>query len=628
MKSECRFCRDASSDRQLREGLSLSALGYGLFASLVLTLLAHLPVLLHMRTSFLGLTTLGDQAVFAWNLWWVHKALSDPAASLWFCDYIYHPGGVSLANHTLMPLHSFWLSMLMPKLGVTLCVNLLTLLSTWLTCLAVYLLSIEVGATPFAAIASMVVFGLSSFRAVELSGGHINVAMLEGVAFQALFILRLLKFGGYANAIAFAVSLLYICWTEKMGLLFAVMLDLALIIIHREYLKSAFQRALLPIALAMAIAKVGILPVIWLTVSNPMPFPKEPSLIRDATWFLRWLTGKVTFEQARAAVRGSWGSAGAESADLFNFVGIQTRNPFVAHAEGDPTQPQMPPRVFPGYVAMCTLFASLIFVGGFFKRSKGWLVAFLCFAIFCLGPLLRIGGKLLPLPLPYALIHYIPLLNQMRAPFRFGSLTSLCMALLIGMALSELHKSLKGAPPSRLIGARLNSIVCIVLCLLMLGESLSWWWRLHPMSVGMPPVIKQLASEVDDFALLEIPLGRWGGIASVGSTAPESLIYQCVHGKRLIGGVVSRATIEKVMELLNEPLFATLIALQEGRADLSNVNFDRKVALETAQRLRIRCVIVHRGWLNSPAHMALLRWLPLKLRYRDRHIAVYDVDYR
>ncbi len=595
-------------------------IAYGLTLSLVLTLIAFLPSIPHMGTSFIGLDNLGDQVVFAWNFWWTRKALVDPKVSLWQCNYIFHPDGVNLANHTLMPLHSFWLGLLAPKLGVITCLNILTLLSTWLTCFSIFLFALELGISPISATACTVSFGLSAFRAVQLSGGQINVAMLEGIILQAYFLLRLLKFGRGLNVLGFVASILYIGWTEKMGLLFAVFLDIAVVATHFGSFKNALleRRLRTLFLLAWFISFVGIAPILWLSLTNPTPFPVKPSLVRDITWFFRWLTGQVSFEDARKAVQGSWGSAGAESADLLNFVGLSPLNPFLpASKVGD----KMPPRVFPGSVALIIILVSLLLFPNFRNRSRGWSIAFACFASLCLGPLLRVAGKLLPLPLPYAFMHYIPVLDQMRAPYRFAALTSVCVAVLVGMALEEWLRTKRPLTMlSKLHWLRLA--VCVIVCLLLLAESLSWWWRLHPIKMSVPQFFCKLAYEEDDFAILEIPIGRWGGVASVGTQLAEPIFYQCIHGKRIIGGTVARAPVEKVMAILNDPLLKQLLAIQEGS---SFESVDTKTALYTLHKLRIRYIIVYGHWINSPVHKVLLQSLPLEPSYLGEGIAAYKV---
>lgn len=601
-------------------------IAYGLALSLTLTFVAFLPSLPHMGTSFIGLEVLGDQAVFAWNFWWTRKALFDPKVSLWYCDYIFHPDGVSLANHTLMPLHSLWLGLLSPKLGEVLCLNILTLLSIWLTCFAAFLLALEIGISPIPATASVIACGLSAFRAVQLSGGQINIAMLEGVIFQAYFLLRLIKFGKRIDAFGFVASILYIGWTEKLGLLFAAFLDIAIVAIHWQLFKRTLMERKLRTILSLAclISLAGVSPVLWLSVTNPAPFPVEPSFVRDAAWFFRWLTGQVSFEEARAAVRGSWGSAGAESADLLNFIGLKPSNPFLPSGKSDAST--MPPRVFPGAIALLITFVSLLFLPNFRRRSKGWLIAFACFAVLCLGPLLRFWGKLLPLPLPYALMHYIPLLNQMRAPHRFAALTSICMAMIVGMALDELLKRPSSAVhrPFAILSKLRNAkiIVCTGICLPLLAESLNWWWRLHPIRVDVPQFFYRLARKEGDFAILEIPIGRWGGIASVGTQLAGAIFYQCIHGKRILGGAVARAPVDKVMAILNELLLKQLLAIQEGA---SHERIDSKVALQTIRRLRIRYIVVYGRWVNSQVHEALLHSLPLEPVYHDNSMVAYKI---
>jgi len=215
--------------------------------------------------------------------------------------------------------------------------------------------------------------------------------MLEGVILQAYFLLRLIKFSKRIDVFGFVASTLYIGWTEKLGLLFVAFLDIAIIAIHRRLFKQALveRRLCTTLLLSCLISFAGMLPILWLSVTNLAPFPVEPSFVRDAAWFFRWLTGQVSFEEARAAVRGSWGSAGAESADLLNFIGLVPSNPFLPNSKSE--TPQMPPRVFPGAVALLITLLSLLILPNFRRRSKSWLIAFACFAVLCSGRLLGFG---------------------------------------------------------------------------------------------------------------------------------------------------------------------------------------------------------------------------------------------
>ncbi len=74
------------------------------------------------------------------------------------------------------------------------------------------------------------------------------------------------------------------------------------------------------------------------------------------------------------------------------------------------------------------------------RRLAAWITSFFVFAVFSLGPLLQINGRsifdldglLVNVPLPFILLHYIPLVKANRVPNRFGVVLMLALAVLAG----------------------------------------------------------------------------------------------------------------------------------------------------------------------------------------------------
>ncbi len=79
----------------------------------------------------------------------------------------------------------------------------------------------------------------------------------------------------------------------------------------------------------------------------------------------------------------------------------------------------------------------------FRRRLRVWRWTALIFGIFCLGPFLQINGRYhfdldgieTTFPLPFALLHYLPIIKANRAPNRNSVILMLGLAVLVGYAL-------------------------------------------------------------------------------------------------------------------------------------------------------------------------------------------------
>ena len=65
--------------------------------------------------------------------------------------------------------------------------------------------------------------------------------------------------------------------------------------------------------------------------------------------------------------------------------------------------------------------------------------------------------------------------------------------------------------------------------------------------------------------MLELPFGIRDGTSSVGDFTARSQFFQTVHGKRLIGGYLSRVSRRRVRDTRRDPMLDALIWLSEGR---------------------------------------------------------------
>ena len=111
------------------------------------------------------------------------------------------------------------------------------------------------------------------------------------------------------------------------------------------------------------------------------------------------------------------------------------------------------------------------------------------FALLALGPTLQVGGVDRGLPLPYTLFQYVPFLSVARVPDRLSLIVTLCLAILVGIALVALARRFDGR-----IGARARVAVVAALVAVLLLEHLAIPF---PLRGGQP------------FAVLSAACGVW-----------------------------------------------------------------------------------------------------------------------
>src|SRR5439155_7476823 len=129
------------------------------------------------------------------------------------------------------------------------------------------------------------------------------------------------------------------------------------------------------------------------------------------------------------------------------------------------------------------------------------------FAIFSLGPVLRIWGKPFPMPgSPYAWLEAVfPPLRMSGMPVRMFLITVLCGAVISAVGFQQLFRE---SPRHR--------VLAVVLILILIPEYMGK--RLPSSPVTVPEYISILAG-----------LSGTGGVLDNVSSPPEALFFQTVH---------------------------------------------------------------------------------------------------
>lgn len=607
----------------------------------LLALVLWYPLPFHLTTHVPGSETWAfDEYTFVWNLWWFRHALMTGQNPL-HSDFIFHPLGIDLVLYTYNAFNAAFALPLIPFLGTVLTSNLIligmSILSgwgTWLLCRWLFARTIPEQVATHPQVCSAAAFGagalyaFGAYRAVYAALGHYD---LVSTGFIPLFVLFFLKaFWGmpttphnwrqwrtWQPAVLAGVFMAGALLNEMIFGVFLAMLGLlAMALTWRQATGGWFAR----LTIAALVAAL-----LWAPVGVPVV---QTLLSTDYV-----LTG--------------WGDALKLSADLLSFTSPTALHPIWGPEWVTELRSVQVNAVSPGasrFNDVNTVFvgiSTLILAGVAWWRWRGvvrlWVTGLLGFMLLALGPVLQIAGKYqwsfdnvlgngatTAIPLPFILLHYIPIVQGNRAANRFSVVLMLCAALLVGYGLLALVRRL---PP------RTGAWAAWGLGFLLLVEQLSFPLPLTNAQIpaGYAPVIQ----DPDDVAVLTLPLGWRNSFGTTGSEDTRVEWYLSAHGKRILQGNTSRAPEYKFEYWEQVPIVRSLITLQnDGEVSPEQQAEDEARALETMALLGVRYVAVHPAIEGRPPYEQnreraldyLQTVLPMSPLYEGEDLLLYRVD--
>lgn len=244
------------------------------------------------------------------------------------------------------------------------------------------------------------------------------------------------------------------------------------------------------------------------------------------------------------------------------------------------------------FLGFTTMALALVGIAAYRRALGFWIAVTVFFAILALGPVLHIAGSVTPVPLPFALINNIPILNHIRIPMRYGLMVSFGTALLAGGGALAL-------------ATRRAWLVVPAAMLIALEAAVLPYPTL---AVSVPPVYEQVARDVGDFAVLEIPSFNW-------RAAARNEMYQAFHGKRILRAYTNRIApdVADFFNLRQTPvLVRSLRALEgadSGALSADDLRQDRAIAPQTLAFFGIRYAVLHLDELDATRAAAIDEYL-------------------
>ncbi len=572
-------------------------LGYVL-ASIVFTW----PLLPNLRTAFTG-DPGGDTGVYVWNQWvFQHEALErhNPLTTEQILSLTER---VDLSQHNYTAFLNLLALPAINWLGVVATFNLVFLIATVLTALATYALARHVtSATRAEAWLAGLAFGWSPVL-VARTTGHFSLVAAAPVP---AFILCLIRADRSRRSVDAALAGLCMAWAGFCDVYYAIYC----LIIAGGYLASRVVRVGFATTAAPAMGRwvlnilivsvsgliVGLLvgrggrfelfgvpvsirglytPVLVLTalvaarlVLALRPHMRLPTVVGWPAAVRALLVGVVACAGPLSPVLYGLGErivdgrfvnppilwrSSPRGVDLLAYVDANPNHPLARRLDD---RQASEPSVFVEYTAALSLVA-LAVIGfavwrAMYRPRAGWIWLTVGFAALALGPFVQVAGLNTYVPGPWALLRYVPIIGAARAPSRFAIVAALGVAILFAGALAAIGR--------RYPHARRNVTVVVGLCLAF--ELLPAPRTLY--SAQIPSVYHVIASDPRPVRVLNLPFGVRDGVSSAGDFSARYQYYQTLHGKKLIGGYLSRISQRRVGEVRAQPTLGALLTMSEG----------------------------------------------------------------
>lgn len=569
----------------------------------LLSILLSWPLITQITTHVPGVPQWAfDESTFVWNIWYFKNALIENLQSPLHSELIWYPLGIDLILYTYNFYH------VLAAMPLALAVNLpfannITLLAstvlsgygTWL--LMWYLLMRwEIGdsrgrVTPrpqspifWSAFLAGAVYAFASNRAIYAALGHYDMVTTQWIPFYALALLQIFdpqlsvrrqRRWALLGGIFFALTGL----AEMISALFLAMFTVLVLLVKLGEWRVSRGRA----------ARGADKPTAPGTVDPPasrlldLKSATTNLLLLGLVAFLLWSPALIPIVQAFFGADydlQGWGDALMLSTDLLGWFTATVLHPFFG---GDIVEEMRLVQqraanpallgfrdintVFLGWV---TIALALVGAAAFWRKVRIWVWTSLMFGVLTLGPLLQINGRYrfdldgleTTVPLPFALLHFIPVIKANRAPNRNSVLLMLGIAVLAGYGLYWLLDRMRQGKLT-MNTAWLRPALGALLAAAVIFEHLALPLPLSDARV--PAVYAEIAAEPGDFSIMQLPLG-WRD--SFGVFGPEKTLlqyYQSAHGKSMLGGNISRAPEFKMAYFERIPYFQVLSEVQFGR---------------------------------------------------------------
>lgn len=392
--------------------------GVGLLA-LVLAVIMTWPLASRLGTDMPGWPA--DNFAFLYKLWWFRTALFDLGVSPLFDPNSYAPFGFNLGQGEPTLLNTLPGSLIGTLSSDVIAYNLLALASFVVSAVGGYLLVRELTGLRSAALLGGIAFAFCPYRMSQFAG-HLQLLGTGWIALTFYFAERALRTHRARDG-AFAGLNLALAALSAWYYAYMVGLVLALYIVVRAIQLGSFRSLMRPLLAAT---------VTLVVVAGPAALPS----------LLLWRSGELS-HSAKAADEHSAALADYLVPNQLHPVWGETG--MRAHANQNVIESSLYLGLVPLSIIALGLLSARRSLSITMKRLwRAWVAVFAISAVLSLGLFLHDGsgqvrvalsGGTAPVPMPGSILYdWLPFYSSMRAFARFGVLTALATAALMGLA--------------------------------------------------------------------------------------------------------------------------------------------------------------------------------------------------
>jgi hypothetical protein len=235
------------------------------------------------------------------------------------------------------------------------------------------------------------------------------------------------------------------------------------------------------------------------------------------------------------------------------------------------------------------------------RAVSQWSTIGLVFLVWALGPHLTVFGMSTGMPLPQALLRYVPVVANARIPGRAMIMTYLALSVLSAIGISKRHQT------------RTPVLILMLAVLAIVADFLPAPFPL--VALDHPSIYEVLRDRREPGAVCELPLGIRDGLGDRGAFDDRVLFYQTIHQRRLAGGFVARLPQAVIATYEGDPLLAALLRLSQRAAPSRDAPPlpDRVAAADRLRLNGIAFIVLNRAAASAELIDYVEHVLPLTL---------------
>jgi hypothetical protein len=622
------------------------------------------PLVPNISTHLTG-SPAGDTGVYVWNQWVFRHELLDNHQSPYFTDKIFSLSGranLSLHNYT-----AFQDLVALPFInwfGVVATFNLVYLLMTVLTGYATFLLARHVTGAPVEAWLGGLLFAWSPIL-VTRGGAHFSLVAAAPLAVFLLLLLRAAERQRIRDAVALGATCWWAASTDAYYAVYCVLIAAVFMLgrtmtVHRQagerrlravpWTLDVLLFCVAGLVLSMAVSGgwqltllgrvasirslytpmlvftlLACIRVAWSYRAHIVPFDTTAALrvIRLGSAALvvaAAMLSPVLYAVGVRIAEGRWDTekvywrSSPQGIDIVSFVLPNPNHMLAPNAIRQWLTGPSADRYFENVASLTWIAPLVIFIAwrNGWRISRFWAGLGLVFGALAVGPFVYAFGMNTHVPGPWAFLRYVPIIGLARTPGRFSIVVMLVVAILFAAALSWLVRRW----PERRRSLILASGALLIFELLPAPRPLY--------SAAIPRIYQYIAEAPGDVRVLELPSGVRDGTTSVGNFSARTQFFQTVHGKRLIGGYLSRVSRRRVEDVRSDPMVDALIWLSEGRSiDASRQQSLIEAGPSFIQRANVGFVVIDSARAPDALREFAIRAFALQFVDRDDVFELY-----